>query len=189
MVVSYLTYHNRVDKSLTSLPFNLLFFALLPLLCPPPRALEAVSHHGCAGVGLNLPLDCSVLESAGEVIPAEPPTSLVTAHSRSSGFVTETAFLGVFGDTPLDGIYLEVLERVLWLAHRVLDQVHSGGEEEAVVVSRYTSDVVPGHVTDLIRVDVVIPLTGYQSVSPPAVGLGGDYVGLTEDTRLPAPFG
>ena len=70
-----------------------------------------------------------------------------------------------------------------------MDHISSGSEEEAVVVSRYTSDVVPGHVTDLIRVDVVIPLTGYQGVSPPAVGLGGDYVGLTEDTRLPAPFG
>ena len=84
---------------------------------------------------------------------------------------------------------VEALQTLLRRFCEVLDHISSGSEEEAVVVSRYTSDVVPGHVTDLIHVDVVIPLTGYQGVSPPAVGLGGADVGLAEDTRLPAPFG
>ena len=91
-------------------------------------------------------------------------------------------------DTSFDGGDIKSLEALFWCCSlEVLDHVIPRSEEQAVVVSRDTGCLVPGHVANLVNVDGLHSLTGDEGVRPLAVGSRGAHLGLTEDTGISLP--
>ena len=89
--------------------------------------------------------------------------------------------------TSFDRADIESLQALFWCSLEVLDHRLPRSEEQAVVVSRDSSFVVPGHVANLVDVDGLHSLAGDQAVRPLAVGSGGAYLGLTESAGISIP--
>ena len=103
--------------------------------------------------------------------------------------MTEATFsLFMIRYTSSDGADIEFLKALFWFSLGVLNHIIPRCEEQAVVVCGDAGFLVPGHVANLIDVDGLQSLAGYQRVSPPAVGSGGANLGLTEDAGISRPL-
>ena len=103
--------------------------------------------------------------------------------------MTEAAFsLFMIRYTSSDGADIEFLKTLFWFPLGVLDHIIPRSEEQAVVMCGDAGFLVPGHVADLIDVDGLLSLAGYQRVSPLAVGSGRANIGLAKDAGIPRPL-
>ena len=111
----------------------------------------------------------------------------ISTGGHGSRSRAEAAFsFGMQFNTFPDGRDVKTFQTILRLSTEVLDHVLARSEEEAVVMCHNVGDLVPRHVSHLVRVDV-LPLAGYVGVRPPTIGLDGDDVGLAEDAGTSTP--